>query len=537
MEKKLDRLWSLLLTTQLYLSTRPAPFTRCLMEHRAASRASKLAPQTLGESAGITGSLNAALDPATRRWVVEWTGPSGDQLRTECGLGETIWGTPRPCSRSPGPAAPPQPSADLPAGVLACVHHEAGRVLLRSGRRITGVPPLFPSASLIFSTEEAGAWSDVAFADEVPEAEIGTVALAVAPDCWLAAYLIREENRSFCRTVRLPLHAPRPAGENWRKLPPYPQAPGMAGLMVAMHDGVLIAAGGANFPDQPPWEGGKKSFYSEIYVLLPGASAWIPAGQLPAPRAYGATVTAPDGVLIAGGESADQVYQDSLLLRWTGQRIEIISGPPLPAPATCAAAAVLDGKVYLAGGYGAGTPRVSRNFFWQLDLTVSNRHWQALPAWTGPTRALAVTAAIGGAFYVISGIEIGAIEGKEGSPNYLKDAFRYRPGQGWETLPDAPWSVLAAASPAPVSANPPRVFVLGGVDGRQVGKIPRSTQVPHDIIYFDVALSAWRHWPERWPNSVVCASAIESNGEWIMPSGEIMAGKRTTEVWAWRIVD
>ena len=144
-------------------------------------------------------------------------------------------------------------------------------------------------------------------------------------------------------------------------------------------------------------------------------------------------------------------------------------------------------------------------------------------------------AAPGGADYLISGIEVRAVDGKEDAPVYLKDAFRFRPGAGWEALPDLPWSAIAAASPAPVTENPPRVFVLGGVDGRQVGKIPRATQVPHDIIYFDVAKNAWRHWPERWPTSVVCTSAIERDGEWILPSGEIMAGKRTTEVWAWRI--
>ena len=507
------------------------------MEHRAALRALQLAPQTLGDAAGIAGGVSASFSPATHRWTVKWSDLSGKLVQSDCAVGETTWSKPATATGSAPASESLKATADLPPGALAWVSTPSGRAVVRSGRRVTGVPPLFPSASLVIGCEDAGAWHDIAFADEAPEVEIGSVALAVSPDWWLAAYMINDGSRCLCRVVQLSRKAPSLRPETWRKLPPYPQAPGMAGLMVAMHDGVLIAAGGANFPDQPPWEGGKKSFYSEIYALLPGASAWIPAGQLPAPRAYGATVSAPDGVLIAGGESADEVYQDTLQLRWNGKTVEIASGPRLPAPATCAAAAVLGGKVYLAGGYSAGTPRVSRNFFWQLELNASNRQWQDLPPWNGPTRALAVTAAVDGAFYVISGIEIGAVEGKEGPPNYLKDAFRYRPGKGWETLPEPPWSVLAAASPAPVTATPPRVFVLGGVDGRQVGKIPRSTQVPHDIIYFDVTLHAWRHWSERWPNSVVCASAIESNGEWIMPSGEIMAGKRTTEVWAWRIVD
>ena len=518
------------------LSAVAASLNCSVMEHRPTMRALARSPQTLGESAGLAGELTAAFDPVARRWRVEWPSPQGGVIRAECAVGGRKWSKAISISgRARRAAAAFQSTGDFPPGTLACAQGEAGRVALRSGQRIAGVPPLFPSASLIFCRDEAGAWCDVAFADESPEVEIGSVALAVAPDGWLAAYLVSDGGRSVCRTVQLPREKTQPVAESWRKLPPYPHAPGMAGLMTAMHGDVLLAAGGANFPDLPPWEGGQKKFYDEIYALLPGAQSWIAAGRLPAPRAYGATVTTPGGVLIVGGEDGGQIFQDALLLRWDGERAAAVSDPRLPAPTTCAVATVLDGCVYVAGGYGAGAPRVSRNFFWRCKLGDTASRWEELPAWPGPTRALAVMAALGGAVYLISGIEVRAVDGKEDAPVYLKDAFRFQPGAGWEALPDLPWSAIAAASPAPVTENPPRVFVLGGVDGRQVGKIPRATQVPHDIVYFDVAKNAWRHWPERWPNSVVCTSAIERDGEWILPSGEIMAGKRTTEVWAWRI--
>ena len=497
-----------------------------------------LAPQTLGESAGLTGRVSAAFDPAVGRWCVGWESPTGGTVRTDCAVGDHAWTKPIPISSRPGLVATDfRSDVDFPPGALACVHSKMGRVALRSGKRVAGLPPLFPSASLIFCSDESGAWCDAAFADETPEAEIGSIALAVAPDCWLAVYLINAAGRSVCRAVQLPRGPAKFGAQNWQKLPPYPQAPGMAGLMAGMHGDVLIAAGGANFPDLPPWEGGKKKFYDEIFALLPGATAWISAGRLPEPRAYGATVSGPDGVFIAGGEDSEQVFQDTLLLRWNGTGVDVTTHSRLPAPATCAVATVLDDHVYLAGGYGAGAPRVSRNFFWRLKLGDAAARWAELPAWPGSTRALAVTAAVGGAVYLISGIEILAVDGKEATPVYLKDAFRFRPGAGWETLPDLPWSAIAAPSPAPITENPPRVFVLGGVDGRQVGQLPRTTQVPHDLIYFDVARHVWRHWPERWPHSVVCASAIASGREWIIPSGETMAGKRTTEVWAWRIAE
>ena len=79
--------------------------------------------------------------------------------------------------------------------------------------------------------------------------------------------------------------------------------------------------------------------------------------------------------------------------------------------------------------------------------------------------------------------------------------------------------------------------MLGGVDGRQAGKLPRTTPLPEDILCFDVERHLWRLWPEPWPTPVVCASAISIGEEWVIPSGETMPGRRTTDVWAWRIVE
>jgi solute:Na+ symporter, SSS family len=45
------------------------------------------------------------------------------------------------------------------------------------------------------------------------------------------------------------------------ELPPnsgFNTQPGLAGPYTGMDDGVLIVAGGANFPDKLPWEGGQK---------------------------------------------------------------------------------------------------------------------------------------------------------------------------------------------------------------------------------------------------------------------------------------
>ena len=307
----------------------------------------------------------------------------------------------------------------------------------------------------------------------------------------------------------------------------------MAGLAAGVHGGVLIAAGGANFPDKMPWEGGKKAYYEQIFVLKPGDTTWQSAGRLPESRAYAATVSTSEGVLVFGGENADHIFQDTLWLRWDGQTVVVTRGPALPAPRTSPMAVLLSGRVYLAGGYSPGAVRRSCGDFWRLDLAHPEAGWKTLAPWPGATRAQAVMAALDGAVYLISGLEMTVEAGGKPKPTYLNDAFRYR-GDKWERLPDLPWTAVAAPSPAPVTTQPARVWVLGGVDGRLVGNVPRDTRVPDHIVTFDVASHTWRKTEERWPDPVVTAPAVQFGAAWWIVSGEIMAGVRTTSVWSWQ---
>ena len=47
-------------------------------------------------------------------------------------------------------------------------------------------------------------------------------------------------------------------GLHWEKLPPLPNRGGLGSPYAGVSNGKLLVAGGANFPQSPPWEGGKK---------------------------------------------------------------------------------------------------------------------------------------------------------------------------------------------------------------------------------------------------------------------------------------
>ena len=91
--------------------------------------------------------------------------------------------------------------------------------------------------------------------------------------------------------------APDPV--SWTSLPPIPDEVGLGGPFVATLEGAegrqrLLVAGGANFPDAPPWEGGAKAWTDRSWVFAEGR--WSPGPPLPAPRAYGAVVHLEDAV-------------------------------------------------------------------------------------------------------------------------------------------------------------------------------------------------------------------------------------------------
>jgi N-acetylneuraminate epimerase len=485
----------------------------------------------LGSAARDDARVTTGLTADGAHWRVTWMSSAGERRQVTAPFEAGNW-----TDSVPIPAGPRAEGAVPRAGGILCRTGYGSSVLaLRSGRRVIGERPTFPGASLVISCQVGVEWADLGFADDRPDREIFAAAMAVRGDDLLAAWLADDgQGGAVCRALRFSLRAPQAHGDVWTTYPAFPLSPGVAAPMAGVHGGLLIAAGGANFPDRPPWDGGVKRTYDEIYALLPGEPAWRNCGKLPAPRAYAAVVSVPDGVLAVGGENATGVFSDSLLFSWSGREVVVTPAPALPVPLASPVATVLDGKVYLAGGYAAGTPRVSTKSFYCLDLSALAAGWKELPSWPGPSRALAAIAALNGAVYVVSGLEM--LAGTDGQPqiNYLTDAYRYRPGSGWEKLPDLPWSVIAAPSPAPVTSAPERVFIFGGVDGRQVGKVPRDKRVPEDILYFDVARHEWRLWKEVWPEPMVSAPVVRAGNEWIFVSGETKAGHRTTAVVGWQ---
>jgi len=158
------------------------------------------------------------------------------------------------------------------------------------------------------------------------------------------------------------------------------QALGFAGPVTGIHQQVLMVAGGANFPDGMPWEGGKKKYYDDIYIyrrkrdklLLQNLEA-----KLPAAIAYAATCSTPQGVIYAGGENEKGISNKSVLLQWNEETNKITTKKiaDLPLALTNASATINNNIVYIAGGE---TTTGASDKFYSIELNDLSAGWTAL---------------------------------------------------------------------------------------------------------------------------------------------------------------
>lgn len=178
----------------------------------------------------------------------------------------------------------------------------------------------------------------------------------------------------------------------WEQAVPLPEwegreNPGLAGMLSGFHAGILIMAGGANFPYAYPWQGGSKRYHQSIYLWQPGQEqkpgCFIQQSiLLPEPMAYAGCVSTSQGVVCAGGENAKGLSKRVYLLRLhqKNKKIQVTELPELPIALSNAMLAEVDGKLYLAGGESAtGTSHNLYIFSWQ-DSAKGWQQGESLPA-------------------------------------------------------------------------------------------------------------------------------------------------------------
>ena len=303
-----------------------------------------------------------------------------------------------------------------------------------------------------------------------------------------------------------------------------------AGMYAGVSHDVLLAAGGANFPDKKPWEGGTKAWYDTVWVLEQPEGQWKAVGRLPSPRGYGASVTTDDGLLCIGGAEATKHTAECVMLMVSEGKLITSKLSPLPQPCANICGVRIGRQVLVAGGITEPGSTKALNSLWSLDLDRPDKGWATLPPCPGPERMLACAAVNGESFCLFSGASLSA--GADGKParTYLKDAWSYSTASGWARLPDLPRPVVAAPTPALTLDN--SIHVLGGDDGELVNFEPKDKHpgFPKTSLVFDTNKSTWST-GTALSSSVVTNPTTLWRDACIIVSGEIRPGVRSPLVW------
>jgi len=368
------------------------------------------------------------------------------------------------------------------------------------------------------------------------------------------------------------LASPLRAELSWEQLPPLPDEFGFGGPAAGVHADTLIVAGGANFPDAPPWEGGEKVWHNRIFALEKGpdgqpVEAWRQAGTLPKRIAYCASISTPQGVVLVGGEEDGQAIADVYRLVWDAQtkKVKVESLPSLPRPASYIAGGKIGSVIYIAAaGRSEGADRLDQKFFWSLDLSSldqsSNPAWKALEPYPGSPRHKAVAAVQGKGdsgekLFLISGSNPRFLaDGTADLANFehFTDSYYYDPATAaWTQIADLPvvddprdlpneakfaeekWPVAAATG---VGVGQSHVLVFSGSTGRYITlPVDERPLFPTTVLAYHTITGTWTT-AGQMPVGVVTTSITRwgkkgsEEERIVIPSGEIKPGVRTNKV-------
>lgn len=322
----------------------------------------------------------------------------------------------------------------------------------------------------------------------------------------------------------------------WSTLPALPDANGVAGPFAGVADGHLLVAGGANFPDKKPWEGGVKVWHDTVYALSATNGTWRVAGRLPAPAGYGVSITTPQGLLCIGGGTTNRHFREVFRLNLAADgSLTRTDLPPLPIPLADAGGALLKNTVHVAGGAEAPGEQAASNRLFTLDLTKLDAGWVEREPLPGPARIQPLAAAQGGSFFLCGGASLEPVDGKV-KRVYRRDAWRYTPGQGWKAIADLPHPLAAAPTPAP-AIGVAHFLALGGNDGSQAGFQPVSAHpgFNRDVLAYHTVTDTWTPFGTLPGPARVTTTPVLWDKTWVLPTGEVRPGVRSPETGAFTV--
>jgi len=337
---------------------------------------------------------------------------------------------------------------------------------------------------------------------------------------------------------------------------------GFAGSINGISNDALIVAGGANFPDKMPWEGGKKYYSDQIYVLekIGNEYTWNNKvnKRLPKPIAYCGSTSTDYGIVYAGGENDEGLSDKVIILSWNEsiKEVDIKDLPQLPLALVNVGLTQIKNVVYAIGGDGL---KNSSNIFLRLDLNRGNLIWEQLP---DLPIALANTVAV--AQSSLDGMQVYAIGGRtktnSGISTLHNTVFAFNPNTNkWKLC--APISngvdIIKLAAGAGLAVGENNIILAGGDDGivfnqieGYLGKAAKADSEEErldlinaknqlifnhqgffkEVLIYDTFKDLWTRMGELPYLAQVTTTATKWNNNMVLSTGEIKPGLRTPNI-------
>jgi solute:Na+ symporter, SSS family len=346
---------------------------------------------------------------------------------------------------------------------------------------------------------------------------------------------------------------------------------GYAGIFAGIQDDLVILAGGANFPNGMPWEGGNKKWYDTVYLLRKnnGGYEWVPTGnmRLPMPMAYGASVSHMDGVILIGGENEQGVQSSVLKIKWNDEldNLSIEKLPSLPIPLSHASSVILNQKIYVAGGESSSTS----DGFWMLDLAKLELGWKSLPSWPGPARSNAAMVAQTAGDYDKIFLFGGRKKTETGISEIFGDVFQYDPKSNtWDSLgqiTDSEGEVRKISAFSAVAAGSGHILIFGGVEKEpfntlesiafqlskensgfaaldslekmRISILNNHPGFSRKVMAFHTVTKTWTALDDLPFETPVNTTALRMENDILIPSGEIYPGVRSPKIQKLQIIN
>jgi len=337
---------------------------------------------------------------------------------------------------------------------------------------------------------------------------------------------------------------------------------GFAGAINAVCSESLIVAGGANFPEKMPWEGGKKYYSDDVHVLQKknGSYFWNSkaSAKLPEPIAYPGNTSTEKGVVYAGGENENGISAKAYLLNLNSTRnqLNIESLPDLPLALTNLALTSIENVVYAIGG---DQEKASSSCLFSIDLDSKDPRWKNLP-----DLPIALANSVAVSQNGPDGKNIYVIGGRAKHPSGISDlnstVYIYNPRtQSWKSgaaISDGNKTTnFSAGNGVPIAEN--LILITGGDNGEvfhqiesYLSQIAKATSAEEkseftakknqlvinhkgfsrSLLIYNTLLDSWSKLGDLPFPARVTATATKWDNNVILSSGEIKPGVRTPDI-------